>query len=49
MRGARYVRLIPWALHSGSEQYSAHHFVHGRISLLKLVLSMSFYVRAIGG
>jgi hypothetical protein len=21
MRGARYVRLIPWILHSGSEQY----------------------------
>ncbi len=22
MRGARYVRLIPWTLHSGSEQYT---------------------------
>ncbi len=21
MRGARYVRLIPWTLHSGSEQF----------------------------
>jgi hypothetical protein len=40
MRGARYVRLIPWTLHSGSEQYSTRNFInHSDASKYKICIT----------